>query len=76
MCASASRCPPKAFPLRGRCPEGADEVETQCALPFSLSHPKSPMPPCKECGRYFLSPKSNQKGPLIPEQRTHGLRGP
>ena len=54
----------------------ADEVEASPALPLSLPHLKSPHAPLKERGRYFLSPKSNQKGPLIPGQRTHGLRGP
>ena len=42
-------------------------LEAFPALPLSLARPKSPRAPLKEGGRYFLSPKSNQKGPLVSE---------
>ena len=68
---------PKPPLCKGRCHGSAvtEGLKTSPAPPLSLAHPKSPHAPYKERGRYFLSPKSNQKGPLIPGQRTHGLRG-
>ena len=75
VCEANKRGPSPAgkggLPRRGK----TDEVEAFPVLPFSVIHPKSPMPHSRGGGRYFLSPKSNQKGPLIPGQRTHGLRG-
>ena len=63
--------------FRGGCPAGAggDWEPLLCSrFPFPVS--KSSAPHSRGGGRYFFAAKKvSKKPPLIPEQRTHGLRG-
>ena len=65
------------FVQRGDAPQGQGGLETYPALPFSVAVLVLLYAPLKERGRYFFGVKKvSKKPPLIPGQRTHGLRGP
>jgi len=62
--------------LQGGAPQGRGDWKRLLRSLYPLPTPKASMPHSKAGGRYFFGGKKvSKKPPLIPGQRTHGLRG-